>query len=106
LRTHASSDVFVRSVAPRRVFGVSTRGTVRYDQVRYADDDALLFGSETSGLPQGLLEGLPAECRLRLPMRAGNRSLNLSNAVAVLVYEAWRQLDFAGAQAPTTAAPD
>jgi tRNA (cytidine/uridine-2'-O-)-methyltransferase len=57
-----------------------------------------LFGPETRGLPQALLDALPEEARLRIPMRAGNRSLNLSNAAAVTVYEAWRQLAFAGAE--------
>jgi tRNA (cytidine/uridine-2'-O-)-methyltransferase len=102
LRTHASLDDFIRTVAPARLFGVSTRGTLRYDQVRYGDGDALLFGAETRGLPAEILEGLPREHRLRLPMREGNRSLNLSNAVAVLVYEAWRQQGFGGSDAMTT----
>jgi len=58
----------------------------------------LVFGAETAGLPQEIIEGFPAEARLKLPMRTGNRSLNLSNAVAVVVYEAWRQLRFLGAE--------
>jgi tRNA (cytidine/uridine-2'-O-)-methyltransferase len=67
---------------------------VRYDQVAYAVGDVFVFGPETRGLPQDVLESCPGERRLRIPMRAGNRSLNLSNAAAVLVYEAWRQLGF------------
>ena len=63
------------------------------------DDDALLFGPETRGLPQAIIDALPEEQRLRLPMRPGNRSLNLSNAVAVIVFEAWRQRGFAGGDA-------
>ena len=81
----------------RRLFAVSTRGSTNYTQPRYATGDAFVFGPETRGLPQALLEDFPPERRLRLPMRPGNRSLNLSNAVAVVVFEAWRQLGFAGA---------
>jgi tRNA (cytidine/uridine-2'-O-)-methyltransferase len=77
-----------------RWFAVSTRGVTRYDSVQYADGDAFVFGSETRGLPQDVLEECPPQRQLRIPMRAGNRSLNLSNAVAVVVYEAWRQRGF------------
>jgi tRNA (cytidine/uridine-2'-O-)-methyltransferase len=84
------------ALGSRRFFAVSTRGTVSYTQVEYAAEDVLVFGAETSGLPPDVLEQFPAEARLRLPMRPGNRSLNLSNAVAVVVFEAWRQLGFAG----------
>ena len=85
------------AIRPRRLFALSTRGQVRHDQPRYAGGDAFLFGPETRGLPQEVLDALPPEQRLRLPMRPGNRSLNLSNAVAVVVFEAWRQAGFAGA---------
>jgi tRNA (cytidine/uridine-2'-O-)-methyltransferase len=95
---HDDLDAFLAAVSPRRLFAVSTRGRVRYDRVDYADDDALLFGPETRGLPQEILDALPEEQRLRLPMRPGNRSLNLSNAVAVIVFEAWRQSGFAGGE--------
>jgi tRNA (cytidine/uridine-2'-O-)-methyltransferase len=81
-----------------RVFALSTRGRARFDTVRYRAGDVLLFGSETTGLPDAVLDALPEAQRLRLPMRPGNRSLNLSNAVAVTVYEAWRQLGYAGAE--------
>jgi tRNA (cytidine/uridine-2'-O-)-methyltransferase len=84
------------SLGERRIFAVSARGAVRYDEVAYAQDDALVFGAETAGLPAELLETFAPDRRLRLPMRPGNRSLNLSNAVAVVVYEAWRQRGFAG----------
>lgn len=77
-----------------RLLPVSTRGQQRYDQIQYAENDLLLFGPETRGLPQAVLDSVPAEQRLRIPMQAGNRSLNLSNAVAVVVYEAWRQRSF------------
>ena len=75
---------------------------MRYDRVAYANDDALLFGPETRGLPQDIIDGLPEEQRLRLPMRPGNRSLNLSNAVAVIVFEAWRQSGFSGSDVGST----
>ena len=82
--------------AAARVFALSTRGSVRHDQPAYAPGDALLFGPETRGLPADVLDRVPATQRLRLPMRPGNRSVNLSNAVAVVVFEAWRQHGFAG----------
>jgi tRNA (cytidine/uridine-2'-O-)-methyltransferase len=88
---------FVAAVQPRRLLAVSTRGRVRYDTLAYADGDAVLFGPETRGLPQDVLDGIDPSRRLRLPMRPDNRSLNLSNAVAIVVYEAWRQFGFEGA---------
>jgi tRNA (cytidine/uridine-2'-O-)-methyltransferase len=94
---HDDLAAFIDSVAPRRLFALSTRGTVRYDTVAYADGDALLFGPETRGLPQDVLDAIEPAQRLRLPMQPGNRSVNLSNTVAVVVYEAWRQLGFGGA---------
>ncbi len=96
LRVHADLAAFVETVGPQRLFAVSTRGQVRYDTVRYAAGDAVMFGSETAGLPAEVLQAIDPSCRLRLPMRPGNRSLNLSNAVAVIAYEAWRQTGFAG----------
>lgn len=78
----------------RRLFALSTRGTQRYDLAEYAKDDAFVFGPETRGLPAALLESFPTERRIRLPMQPNSRSLNLSNAVAVVIYEAWRQLGF------------
>jgi tRNA (cytidine/uridine-2'-O-)-methyltransferase len=77
-----------------RLFAVSTRNSRRYDHVTYSKDDAFLFGPETSGLPTALLESFAEKRRIRLPMRPESRSLNLSNAVAVVVYEAWRQMSF------------
>lgn len=96
LQLHESLEAFIESVRPGRLFALSTRGRQRYDQVQFRPDDAVMFGSETAGLPGEILESLPAEQRLRLPMRPDNRSLNLSNAVAVVAYEAWRQQGFAG----------
>lgn len=91
-----SLDEFVATVNPGRVFGVSTRGSTRYDQVEFRPDDALLFGPETRGLPQQVLDDLPSGQRLRVPMRAAQRSMNLSNCTAILVYEAWKQFGFEG----------
>ena len=95
---HDDLAAFLAAIAPSRLFAVSTRGRMRYDSVEYQDNDALIFGPETRGLPQGLIDALPPEQRLRLPMRPGNRSLNLSNAVAVIVFEAWRQQQFLGSE--------
>lgn len=80
-----------------RVFAFSTRGRVAHVDARYAEGDALLFGCETAGLPEDVLDAIPPAQRLRLPMRPESRSLNLSNSVAVAVYEAWRQFGFPGA---------
>lgn len=96
VRTWPTLEDCLTTVAPARWFAVSTRGAQRYDQVRYAAGDAFVLGPETRGLPQEVLDRCPPAQRVRLPMRPGNRSLNLSNAAAVLVFEAWRQLDFAG----------
>ena len=85
------------AIGAPRVFAFTTRGQVAHIDARFADGDALLFGCETAGLPADVLDTIPAMQRLRLPMRPDSRSLNLSNTVAVAVYEAWRQLDFAGA---------
>lgn len=91
IRVHDSLDAFYATVAPARLFALDTRGTRRFDTVDYQADDALLFGPESVGLPTEVLARFPADHVLRLPMRPGNRSLNLSNAVAVAVFEAWRQ---------------
>ena len=80
-----------------RVFAFSTRGRRLYTDVSFASDDALLFGCETAGLPDEVIDALPEAQRIRLPMQPGNRSLNLSNAVAVAVFEVWRQAGFEGA---------
>ena len=79
-------------------YALSTRGVRPYHEPAYVGGERFLFGPETRGLPAEVLEMLPAERRLRIPMRPGNRSLNLSNAVAVVLYEAWRQTGFAGAE--------
>ncbi len=94
--THASLQQCLDALDQPRVFALSTRGKVRHDEPAYRAGDAFLFGPETRGLPQAVLDALPVEQRLRLPMRASSRSLNLSNSAAVVVYEAWRQLGFVG----------
>jgi tRNA (cytidine/uridine-2'-O-)-methyltransferase len=94
VRVHLSWPDFLATMLPARVFAMTTRGQTSPFEVRFAEGDVLLFGPESRGLPQGMLDGLPVGQWLRLPMRAGSRSLNLSNAVAVTVYEAWRQLGF------------
>lgn len=90
LDTEPSAD----PAAPR-LFAFTTKGSQPFHEVRYRPGDAFLFGPESRGLPADIREALPPAQRVRLPMRAGNRSLNLSNSVAVAVYEAWRQLGFA-----------
>lgn len=97
VRVHQSLADCLDEIACGRVFALSTRGRVRYDAPTYRADDCFLFGPETRGLPQNILDQIPADRRLRLPMRPGNRSVNLSNAAAVVTFEAWRQADFAGA---------
>jgi len=92
--THKSLDQCLMALGRPRVFALSTRGTTPHDQPAYKVDDAFLLGPETRGLPQSVLDGLPTGQVLRMPMRQGSRSLNLSNAAAVIVYEAWRQLGF------------
>ena len=96
VQTHRTLDACLEALGQPRVFALSTRGTTRYDSPEYREGDALLLGPETRGLPQELLDALPDEQCLRLPMRPDNRSLNLSNTAAVIVYEAWRQLGFEG----------
>ena len=96
IREHASLDAFDAEHSSRRTFAFSTRGRMRYCDVAYREEDALLFGPETRGLPDAVLARYPPEHRLRIPMQPGSRSLNLSNAVAVACYEAWRQLAFRG----------
>lgn len=93
---HADYAAFVQQTKGARVFACTTKGTQAHDQVCYQENDILLFGSETAGLPPEVLDSFALEHRLRIPMRPTSRSLNLSNAVAIVSYEAWRQLGFAG----------
>ena len=96
VRVHSGWSACREALAGKRMFAFSTHGARTYAEVSFRPDDALVFGAETRGLPTALLEAFPLEHRLKLPMRAGNRSINLSNAVAVVVFEAWRQLEFRG----------
>ena len=96
VQVHETLDACRQELGDPRVFAFSTRGRTNYSTPQYRDGDAFLFGPETRGLPDAVLEALPAEQRLRLPMQPASRSLNLSNSVAVAVYEAWRQLGFEG----------
>jgi tRNA (cytidine/uridine-2'-O-)-methyltransferase len=93
---YESLSDFQDAIKPTRLWALSTRGMQTYSQVSYRAGDAFLFGPETRGLPQSLLNALGRERVIRLPMVSQSRSLNLSNSVAVLVYEAWRHLGFAG----------
>jgi len=101
MRLHLGWEDWLRDCAPDpgRMFAFSARGERPLGEIAFREGDWLVFGSETSGLPEGLLERFAGERLVRLPMRPGNRSLNLSNAVAVVVFEAWRQCGYAGAQA-------
>ncbi|MEO6968497.1 MAG: tRNA (cytidine(34)-2'-O)-methyltransferase [Rhodanobacteraceae bacterium] len=94
---HDDLDACLAVLDHPRLFAFTTRATIRHTEARFIDGDALLFGCETTGLPDDALQCIPPPQRLRLPMLPGSRSVNLSNAVAVAVYEAWRQLGFAGA---------
>jgi tRNA (cytidine/uridine-2'-O-)-methyltransferase len=94
---HDNMPSCLATIGTSRVFAFTTRATVAHVDARFADGDALLFGCESAGLPGELLDTIPTPQRLRVPMRAHSRSLNLSNTVAIAVYEAWRQLGFAGA---------
>lgn len=89
-------EQFKERVAPKRIFALSTKGKDYYHQVSFEDGDCFMFGPETRGLPMDILDSLASEQVLRLPMYPGSRSLNLSNTVAIIVYEALRQQNFSG----------
>ena len=96
MQVHATLADAITAISPKRLFAFTTRGSRPFHDVRFEDGDAFLFGPESRGLPVEVIDALPPEQRVRLPMRPDNRSLNLSNAVAVSVYEAWRQHGFVG----------
>ncbi|HLS85156.1 MAG TPA: tRNA (cytidine(34)-2'-O)-methyltransferase [Burkholderiales bacterium] len=96
VRVHPDWAQCLAALGDRRLLALTTRAARSAFEVRFQAGDALVFGAETTGLPAEILDSVPDAQRLRLPLRPGNRSLNLSNAVAVTVYEAWRQLGFAG----------
>jgi len=89
---------YLNARKPPRLYAITTKGTRSYHEVSFDPGDALLFGPETRGLPPDVLASLPLTHRLRIPMHPDSRSMNLSNAVAVLVYESWRQLNFKGSK--------
>ncbi len=96
VRQYPDLTTFVQTIKPTRILACSTKGTRYYHQATYQEGDALLFGPESRGLPRDILDNLPAEHILRIPMLAHSRSLNLSNAVAIFLFEGWRQLGFIG----------
>lgn len=102
VRTHRSLPQCLAEIAGARLFAVETGVARRYSEARFTPGDALLFGSETRGLPLTVLQSVPEPQRLSIPVQQGNRSLNLANAVAVVVYEAWRQNAFAPRDAAGT----
>ncbi len=98
MTVHANLEAYLDAKRPARIFGITTKGQHPYHELSFQVGDALFFGPETRGLPTIFLEDMPPTHRLRIPMKPDSRSLNLSNAVAVVVYEAWRQLHFSGSQ--------
>jgi len=96
VREYDSLEQFKKDVMPRKMYACSTRGRRSYSEPDYVEGDAFLLGPETRGLPDKILDTMPAGEILRLPMIPGSRSLNLSNAAAVFLYEAWRQTGFKG----------
>ncbi|MFB1037150.1 MAG: tRNA (uridine(34)/cytosine(34)/5-carboxymethylaminomethyluridine(34)-2'-O)-methyltransferase TrmL [Sinobacterium sp.] len=95
---HDSLPEFINTVKPARMLAASTKGTTFFTDAKFEQDDALIFGPETRGLPDDFLQSLPHENVLRIPMQPNSRSMNLSNSVSIFVYEAWRQQGFEGAQ--------
>ena len=94
LQVYDNLEELYERLGSLRVFACSTRANTHYTEPAYQEGDALLFGPETRGLPVDILDCMPAERKIRIPMRAQSRSLNLSNAVSIITYEAWRQHDF------------
>lgn len=92
--THANWAAFLESEKPQKIYAISTRGKTRHSDVNFASGDCVVFGPETRGLPKELLAEFSEDCIVRIPMRAESRSMNLSNAAAVIVFEAWRQMDY------------
>lgn len=94
IKEHADYNAFLQHAQPERLFACTTKGAIHYDQPSYQDGDFFIFGPETRGLPNTLLETFAANKKIKIPMLAHSRSLNLSNATAIILYEAWRQLRF------------
>ncbi|MBA6381840.1 tRNA (uridine(34)/cytosine(34)/5-carboxymethylaminomethyluridine(34)-2'-O)-methyltransferase TrmL [Colwellia sp. BRX10-6] len=96
IKRHKDYQAFVESEQPERVLAVTTKTTNYYGDIAFKPGDYLLFGSETSGLPEEVRQQIPDEDKIRIPMLKDSRSMNLSNATAVLIFEAWRQMGFEG----------
>jgi tRNA (cytidine/uridine-2'-O-)-methyltransferase len=96
-KLYPNLEAYLTQRKPTRVIACTTKGNTYHHEVSYKKGDALLFGPETRGLPADVIMSLPQECRVRIPMAANSRSMNLSNAVAVFIYESWRQLGFENA---------
>lgn len=96
VKRYPSLDAFIQEVAPGRIFACTTKGSTHHSAVSYQDGDAILMGPETRGLPDEILRAIPAAQKIRIPMVSDSRSLNLSNATAIILYEALRQLNYPG----------
>ena len=96
LRIHQDWPAYLESVNPKNIYALSTKGTINYSSINYQPNDTLLFGPETRGLPEHILNSIGANNILRLPMQASSRSLNLSNTVAIVTYEAWKKIGYIG----------
>jgi len=94
LTRHKDYWTFIETIKPERIFAITTKGKTRYSEVQFQTDDVLLFGSETEGLPSSVMDSIAEHNRLLIPMQPNNRSLNLSNSVSIVTYEAWRQFGF------------
>ena len=101
LVVHKSFEALLESIDATQMFVTTTGGTISYDKVDFQDGDTVVFGSESKGLPDEIISALPPSNRIRIPMMPANRSINLSNAVALVVYEMWRQNSFSGEEQPT-----
>ncbi|MBT0723675.1 tRNA (uridine(34)/cytosine(34)/5-carboxymethylaminomethyluridine(34)-2'-O)-methyltransferase TrmL [Rosenbergiella sp. S61] len=97
VKKHANYDAFLATEQPARLFALTTKGTPAHSAVNWQAGDYLMFGPESRGLPAAILDSLPPQQKIRIPMVENSRSMNLSNSVAVVVFEAWRQLDYSGA---------
>ncbi|QPG05402.1 tRNA (uridine(34)/cytosine(34)/5-carboxymethylaminomethyluridine(34)-2'-O)-methyltransferase TrmL [Salinimonas marina] len=98
VKRHPSLEAYMQSEQPKRVLACTTKGRAFHSEVVYQLGDALVFGPETRGLPDEVIDSLPPEQRVRIPMLPDSRSMNLSNAVSVFVYESWRQFGYPGAR--------
>lgn len=99
IKEHENFSDYVKIAPERRIFGCSTRGTQIYSEIKYRSNDTILFGAEDTGLPEDLERSLTPKQLIQIPMQPSNRSLNLSNAAAIVLYDAWRQLGYVGSTA-------